>query len=97
MGLKELSECSYSELVYIQFLSNCMLYHEEPIKGDIFMSRNGLAINIYKKKQNSPVLKTKRIVASTEDMKEIVGYIQRDYPNTRISVVEPFDGGESLM
>ncbi len=91
MTFNDINSLTYSDLLYVQFCTTCAIYQEHPIKGDLYTTANGLTLNVYKRKINAPIIKTKKISASPSDMKDILKHFENDFPHFAINRLDDID------
>jgi len=83
MNAYDISQLSWAELNYFQFISTCKLYNQIPYHAtlfDISPTRQGLSI-IRQRISNPEFNSTKTIRLRKDDMIDLVHHLISDYPD----------------
>ena len=88
MTYKELSNLSYPDLVYAQFLINCIAYKQTPYQAILYNRDKNLKVMEVFKRTSTGNTSTKKMVARNDQMPLLVKRIKQDFPDIEITSYE---------
>ena len=83
MYINDIEKLSRAELNYLQFIATCRLYYQTPVHATLFsINSKRLGLMLIKQKDTNPEnSSTKTMKLPIEEMKEVVHFLKKDYPD----------------